>query len=71
MPITRSTPFEVAGRGPRALEEFESVSINTAELATTQVSRLIVTELRPEHRAILRAVKIDPEAFHEGWRRLD
>lgn len=57
--------------GARALEEFENVAINTAELATTQVSRLIVTELRPEHRAILRAVKIDPEMFQEGWRRLD
>ena len=57
--------------GARALEEFEKVAITVAELATTQVSRLIVTDLRPEHRAILRAVKIDPEVFQEGWRRLD
>ena len=61
----------VAVSGPRAVEMLGSITVNEAELATTGLRRLIVTELRPGQREVLEAVGVDSRAFHAGWGRLD
>ena len=61
----------VAVSGPRAVEMLGSITVNEAELATTGLRRLVVTELKPGQREVLEAVGVDSRAFHAGWGRLD
>lgn len=70
----RQTGLTEDGRsvsGARAVEWFESRGLNEAELATTRLRRWVVTDLQPKHRAVLKALKLNEEAFQKGWARLD
>jgi transposase len=61
----------MAVSGPRAVEMLGSITVNETELATTGLRRLIVTELKPGQRGVLKAVGVDSRTFHAGWGRLD
>lgn len=57
--------------GPRAVARFENVMLSQAELATTGITRLVVTEPGPQHLEVLKAVGLDEARFRQGWERLD
>ncbi|MGI0053416.1 MAG: hypothetical protein ACRECR_04055, partial [Thermoplasmata archaeon] len=53
------------------MERFGSLMVNEAELATTGLRRLLITEPHPGHREILRAPGLSEERLARGRDRLD
>ncbi len=56
--------------GPSAVECFQRLKANLAELPGTGQVRVIITDPSPLHAAILKAVGVDVEKFQGGWSRL-
>ncbi len=56
--------------GSSAVEAFQTVKANEAELPGTGIRRSVITDPTPLQENILRAVELDSERFRAGWSRL-
>ena len=56
--------------GDSAVKAFRRVKAAEATFPGTGQVRIVVTDLKPLHEAILNAVGVDPKPFQAGWSRL-
>lgn len=56
--------------GVSAIEQFRKVKAGEVELPGTGQVRIMISDLKPQQRAILTAVEVDAERFQRGWSRL-
>ena len=57
--------------GDRAIQSFRTIALNEAELESTAVQRMLVTDLEELQRTILKAAGVCEKRMQEGWRRLE